>query len=231
MARAAEQWLLPGECLCCHGPVGVADPLICPPCQSRWRRVPFPQCERCGQPASAVASGCRICAAWPDELCRARSAVWFDEGARSAVHQLKYAGWWRVAEPMARLMARLEPCGGAGVLIPVPLGAARARRRGYNQAERLGRALAGAAGMPLRTDLLARCRDTRTQTALAPEQRRANVAGAFQAGPVPRDIRVVLIDDVFTTGATLVEAARTLAEAGAGAVEAVTFARALPPVW
>jgi ComF family protein len=231
LARAAEQWLLPGECLSCHGPVGAADPLICPPCQSRWRALPFPQCARCGQPVSTVASGCRICAAWPDELGRVRSAVWFDDGARPVVHQLKYAGWWRVAEPMARLMARLEPCRESGVLVPVPLGAARARRRGYNQAERLGRVLADRSGHPLRAELLRRTRDTRTQTALAPEQRRANVAGAFEAGPVPRGARVVLIDDVFTTGATLVEAARILAEAGAGVVEAVTFARALPPVW
>src|SRR5512143_1437590 len=169
LARAAELWLLPGECLCCHGAVGAADPLVCPTCQSRWRRLPFPQCDRCGQPASTVATGCRICAAWPDELGRARSAVWFDPGVRPAVHHLKYAGWWRLAEPMARQMARLEPCRGAGVLVPVPLGAKRARLRGYNQAERLARAVANATGLPLRADLLVRARDTPTQTALAPE--------------------------------------------------------------
>jgi ComF family protein len=231
LARAAEQWILPGECLTCHDPVGPGDPLVCAPCQSRWRQLPHPQCERCGQPLTAVASGCRICAAWPEELGRARSAVWFDDAARPVVHRLKYGGWWRVAESMARLMARLEPCAAAGIIVPVPLAAGRARARGYNQAERLGRALSTLTGLPLRTDLLLRSRETRTQTALPPEARRANVAGAFRAQNVPAGCRLLLIDDVFTTGATLIEAATTLTEAGAGRVESVTFARAVPPVW
>jgi ComF family protein len=162
---------------------------------------------------------------------RARSAVWFDDAARPVVHRLKYGGWWRVAEPMARLMARLDLCGAPGFLVPVPLAAARARARGYNQAERLGSALSSLTGLPLRSDFLMRTRETRTQTALAPEARRANVAGAFRAERVPAGARLVLIDDVFTTGATLVEAAMTLGEAGAGRVDAVTFARAVPPIW
>jgi predicted amidophosphoribosyltransferase len=103
--------------------------------------------------------------------------------------------------------------------------------RGYNQAERLAEALARLTGLPLRADFLVRARETRTQTALAPEARRANVAGAFRAVGVPAGARLVLVDDVFTTGATLVEAATTLSEAGAGRVESVTFARAVPPVW
>lgn len=98
------------------------------------------------------------------------------------------------------------------------------RRRGYNQSERLAVALARAAGT-VRTDLLRRARETPTQTALTPEERQANVAGAFTAGRVPPG-RLVLVDDVFTTGATLAEAATALLAAGAQSVEAVTFARA-----
>ena len=159
---------------------------------------------------------------------RARSAVWLDDTARPAVHHLKYGGWWRVAEPMARLMARLPLA--PGVLVPVPLAPRRARRRGYNQAERLARKLGERTGGPIRPDLLTRRRDTRTQTELAPAGRRANVAEAFVAGSVGEGAHVVLVDDVFTTGATLAEAAATLLEAGAATVEAVTFARAMPPV-
>jgi ComF family protein len=162
---------------------------------------------------------------------RARSAVWFDEAARPAVHELKYSGWWRVVEPMARVMARLDPCMEKGLLVPVPLAAARARLRGYNQAERLAHALSCLTGLPFRTDLLERTRTTRTQTALAPEARRANVAGAFRAADLPIGFRLILVDDVFTTGATLLEAANALREAGAERVESVTFARAVPPVW
>lgn len=231
LVRSAEQWMLPGECLTCHGPAGPGDPLICPLCQARWRALPHPQCDRCGQPLTGVASGCRICAAWPEEMGRARSAVWFDEAARPAVHQLKYGGWWRVAEGMARLMARLDPCLEGGVLVPVPLAAARARKRGYNQAERLAAALSAVTGLALRNDLLFRARETRTQTALAPEARRANVAGAFRTAGSKIEFRLILVDDVFTTGATLLEAANALREAGAERVESVTFARAVPPVW
>jgi ComF family protein len=171
-----------------------------------------------------------MCATWPDGFISARSAVWLDDPARAAVHALKYGGWWRVADPMARLMARLDPVRSPGLLVPVPLAAGRARSRGYNQAARLAAALSTRTGLPHRPGLLLRQRETPTQTALPPEARRANVAGAFEAGPVPTGARVVLVDDVFTTGATLAEAATTLLEAGAGAVESVTFARAKPPV-
>jgi ComF family protein len=224
----AERWLLPGECLLCRDPVGSDDPLICPPCQSRWHRLPEPQCPRCGQPDPGVADVCRICAGWPDGFDRARSAVWLDDTARIAVHHLKYGGWWRVAEPMARLMARLPVT--SGVLVPVPLARRRARRRGYNQAERLARQLGQWTGRPVQPDLLTRLRDTRTQTELPPEARRANIAEAFAAARVRDGAHIVLVDDVFTTGATLAEAATTLLEAGAVTVEAVTFARARPPV-
>jgi ComF family protein len=155
-----------------------------------------------------------------------RSAVWLKEGAHNAVHQLKYLGWWRAAEAMAEAMAGLEPLTGQVSLLPVPLGARRLRTRGYNQSERLANALSARTGLAVRTDILSRRRDTGTQTALTPDARRANVAGAFAARGAS-GVRVVLVDDVFTTGATLAEAAAALHAAGAARVEAVTFGRAV----
>jgi predicted amidophosphoribosyltransferase len=114
-------------------------------------------------------------------------------------------------------------------LIPVPLGARRLRNRGYNQSERIAAALGELTGLPVRNDGLVRRRETRTQTALTPEGRQANVAGAFAADDVA-GLACVLVDDVFTTGATLAEAGAALGAAGAARVEAVTFARAEPPV-
>jgi predicted amidophosphoribosyltransferase len=130
---------------------------------------------------------------------------------------------------MAEAMTSLEPLTGRVSLIPVPLGAGRLRSRGYNQSERLARALGARLGNPVPADLLRRGRETSTQTALTPDARRVNVAGAFVAsGPVAG--RVVLVDDVFTTGATLLAAAAALTAAGAESVEAVTFGRAVEPI-
>ena len=221
-----ERWLLPPACLLCEAPIPAreGDALVCGLCVTRWRRLSHPLCVRCGQP-QAPESDCRICAAWPPGLERVRSAVWLEGGARRAAHQLKYGGWTRLAGPMADVMRGLEPLTGRVCLIPIPLGARRLGERGYNQSERLAAALAERVDGVVRIDLLRRTRDTLTQTALTPEARQANLAGAFVAiGRAP--VGAVLVDDVFTTGATLGAAAAALHAAGAEHVEAVTFARA-----
>jgi len=174
-----------------------------------------------------------------------RSAVWLDAGARAAVHALKYGGLPRIADDLVAAMQHLDVLRReAACLVPIPLGAARQRQRGYNQSERLARALGRRWGRPV-VSLLARSRETATQTALTPTARLANVAGAFEvrsgecgvrSGRLPANAAfrtpnsaLVLVDDVFTTGATLAEAARALERAGAATVLGVTFGRAVVP--
>lgn len=171
--------------------------------------------------------------------------MWFDGPARDAVHRLKYGGWPRAAEPMARAMRGLAPLEPGVVLVPIPLGKRRLRSRGYNQADVLARALGAVTGLSVESDRLQRMRETATQTALTPEARLANVMGAFgtegatvgarhAASPHeparPARRHFVLVDDVCTTGATLIAAASALVAQGASRVEAVTFARAPLPV-
>jgi len=195
------------------------------------RPVRPPWCPRCGQPEPHFGP-CRLCREWPAALYSARSAVWLEGGARTAAHALKYGGLSRIAADLTAVMVRIIPAPDAAVrLIPIPLGRARLRRRGYNQSLWLARALAAHWRLPVLAQLLVRTRDTATQTALTPGARQANVAGAFavQTGVLRGRSPLVLVDDVFTTGSTLAEAARALEASGFTTISAVTFGRASIP--
>ena len=151
------------------------------------------------------------------------------------MYALKYGGLPRIADDLAAAMAALRPhADGPAALVPIPLATKRLRQRGYNQSELLARALARAWRTPVLVDVLVRTRETPTQTALTPETRLANVAGAFAVANVQCPMindhwTVIIVDDVFTTGATLAEAARALEQAGARRINGLTFARAAIP--
>jgi len=231
--RVIEQLLLPAECLLCHALLVErdADRIVCPVCRHRWRPVRPPWCERCGQPEPHFGP-CRLCAEWPAALTYVRSAVWLSEGAREAVHALKYGGLPRIANDLAAAIAGVTlPTQEKSVLVPIPLAPKRLRERGYNQSDALARALSRLWRLPV-VDVLVRSRETATQTALTPETRLANVAGAFTPGRRPgvsRDSNYILVDDVFTTGENVAEAARALEQAGARTICGITFGRAVIP--
>jgi ComF family protein len=153
------------------------------------------------------------------------------EEARAIVHHLKYEGYTKLAETAASSIARnfTQPVPSGATLVPIPLGIRRRLERGYNQAEEIADALGDIWSVPVAKDVIRRLRETPSQTALTPEARAGNVKGAFKAiHPVILAPNVaILVDDVFTTGATLAAAALALLEADWEEVHAVTFARAM----
>ena len=196
----------------------------------RWLRALLPQpCPGCGASLGASAGLCPSClnALRPELLSHSPltrriephlvSLGRYTGPLRRSVRALKYGGSREVAGALGRaLAAGVPPFWAPQAVCAVPLHPARQRGRGYNQAELLARALAAELGVPCRP-LLRRTRSTRQQARLHAGERRANLAGAFEAsGPAPP--RVLLIDDVLTTGSTLAECERVLRAAGAGQV-------------
>lgn len=207
--------------------------LVCGLCWSRLPLLPSPQCDRCGHPLGATS--CQWCDLLPPFVRAVRSVCWLPaEPASTIVHALKYGGWTKIAGAMAERMSRLpwprDVIAERAGLVPVPLAAARARERGYNQSALLAGELAGRWRIPVWPDALVRARATRSQTELTPEERLGNVAGSFQLDERHRErIRgshIMLVDDVVTTAATLNECARVLYAGDARIISYMTFGRA-----
>jgi ComF family protein len=241
VARVVLDFLLPIACVSCERLLDAGEPgLVCGRCWVRIAPLAAPQCDRCGHPTRGSARACRWCELLLPGVSAARSACWTHRGTGAAiVHALKYGGWHATADGMAERMARLwwpaRASGAAGTLalLPVPLAPSRLRERGYNQSERLARGLADRWRAPVWCDVLERARSTETQTRLTPEERLANVSGAFRARESARETlrnaHVVLVDDVVTTAATLNACAAALLAGGARTLSYVTFGRAPAP--
>lgn len=216
--------VVPRRCGLC----GRFDTLLCGPCAASLPVASMPRCHTCWELLGSQGP-CRTCAAeLVPSLTGLRSPYVLDGGARRLVHALKYDGLSALAEPMGRLMA--ECLAGWGihpdVIAPVPLHPSRQRRRGFNQAVLLARALAGPAGFTAEPGLLRRTRNTAAQVRTAgAEERRRNVAGAFAVSRSIAGSTVLVVDDVCTTSATLRACAVALRAAGARHVFALTFAR------
>lgn len=231
--------VLPPQCLSC-GAIAEGEAALCAACFSKISFLSEPACSACGYPfALGEAHGTGLCGAClrrrPD-FARARAVFAYDEASRGLVIGFKHADRTHAAPAFARWLARagadlLAEC---DVIAPVPLHRWRLFMRRYNQAALLAHELARLAGRPCVPDLLARVRATPTQGGLGRLGRVRNVRGAFVV-PEPRRLalagrRVLLIDDVYTTGATVEEAARALGDAGAGAVDVLTLARVVRPI-
>jgi len=199
---------------------------FCAVCEERLGVLSPPGCVRCGRPLEWSVDTCAGCP--PDPIAWARSAFAYDEPVRRALLGLKFGGARVVAEAFVAPMARsaADRTDVAQTITWVPLARRRRRERGFDQAEVLARGLAARTGRPLRK-LLERVRETDPQARRAAAARRRALTGAFQAVEAS-PARVVLVDDVLTTGTTAAECARVLRASGAAEVGVVTAARALP---
>lgn len=235
LGRGALDLVAPPHELCafCGQPAGGRAAGLCRSCETRITWVTPPYCTLCGRPLRLNAAGSHICSECLSDspfFSRAR-AVGIHEGLlRQAIHGLKYGGQIRLAVPLAAWMASTvkdnPALRGCSVAVPVPSHPGRLAERGYNHAALLSERLA--AGLRIRHEpgALCRTRPTDPQSGLGRAVRRTNVEGVFEAvrpGSF-RGERVLLVDDVLTTGSTASECARALLRAGCAEVEVVTLA-------
>lgn len=234
--------LFPPRCVACRR----AGAVLCESCLSTIKPILPPVCAHCGRSLAGttttsapdtplLCAGCRVNHDLAP-LASVRVAASYEGPTRSAIRALKYGGQRRVATPLGRLLAGAYHAAGwqADLIVPLPLHAKRTATRGYNQSLLLARALSAEVGAPVADGLLERWRETPPQVGLHAADRRANVAGAFRLrtsdgtnnpAATLAGKRIVLLDDVTTTGSTLAAAAQSLASASPAVLWGLAVAR------
>ncbi len=236
LVRILLNLLYPLRCPTCRRLLPAeGEPGLCGDCRDRIRFLQPPFCPQCGKTfapaATATGAVCPDC--WKDRphFSCCLSACRYEGLIRECIHLFKYRGKTALAKPLAELIASCArehlALTGREFVVPVPLHPARQREREFNQAELLALHLARDFGLRFAGDNLIRRRNTVAQSTIGPRERHANVEGAFRLRrpEVFRGAVVILVDDVFTTGATVSECARLLREAGATMVIVLTLAR------
>ena len=223
-AWAALDWVYPPTCGGCeqHGV------RWCPECQSSVRLIIPPLCQKCGEPNN-YGELCHSCRSKPQAYTALRSWARFEGPLRNAVHRLKYRGEMRLGEALAKPLIEYFRALNwqVDLVVPVPLGIAREAQRGYNQAALIARPLALSERLNYQPDALRKIKTTRTQVGLSRAERLLNVAEAFQAvSKIVAQKRILLIDDVATSGATINACTQAMFQAGAAEVFGLTLARA-----
>ena len=236
-------WLYPPRCRACAGRIhGWDGEYFCSSCRQRIQLVSHPLCNLCGRPfpdAGGDDHTCGVCLQRPPRFAAARAWACYprdeltEHPLRRVVQRYKYGHKVSLGKPLGRLMARgCQPFLNeinADIIVPVPLHPKRLRWRGFNQSVLLAREVSRFYGVPMDPFLLTRERETEPQTQLPEEDRRRNMRGAFALNPEKSidERSVLLIDDVYTSGATVNECSRTLKRGGAEEVYVLTLARAV----
>jgi ComF family protein len=224
-------FIYPPLCGLCHRHLNREEKNVCQDC---WRSLPIitgPFCQRCGLPLAGADPVCMACRSRQPLFSFARSYGLFDERFQQIIHLFKYRRRKSLAGPLAELLSVVFRAEGRyhsmDAMVPIPLHPVKYRTRGYNQSELIARELSIIHGLAILDGALIRMVNTRSQSNLGWVERKNNVRGAFRvkdAGSVDGR-RLILVDDVFTTGATASACAEPLLRAGAAEVSVLTVAR------
>lgn len=206
----------------CHGAP------LCPACLNELPRLPATRCPSCALP-TPMGEVCGACLKRPPRFERCRAVFVYAFPADVLVQRLKYASELALAGFLAEQLAQeVRPHPLPDLVLPMPLHPRRLGERGFNQAVELGRRLSTLLGVPIHANACERVRDTPAQAGLDLEERRRNLRGAFHCSTDLKGLRIALVDDVMTSGASLNELAKAARNAGATGVEAWVVARTLP---
>ena len=215
-------WIYPPICVSCGKP----GTLICEECLTKLPEVGEHYCSHCGKPLQK-GHYCRLCGRSDFRFRAARAPYLYDGPVSAMIKKLKFGGMRSLAPILTKLLA--DYWNGLGweidLIIPVPLSRKRQAERGFNQSELLARQFSKSIGVPCEPAALMKQRDTREQVGLNADERRHNLSGAFAAEPVfIRDKRILLLDDVMTTGSTFAECSAVLLDTGAKSVNCLSVA-------
>ncbi len=216
--------LFPRRCPICHEVVEERGELACKVCRTQLSYVRGPFCQSCGKPLlSEEQEYCGDCKRKKHVFRQGRAPFVYDKAMRGSIARFKYGGRKEYAafyaEEILQNCARTAAFWEAEVLVPIPLHPSRRRKRGYNQAELLAKELSKRSGIPMDSGLLERVKKTRAQKDLNDQERLANLKNAFsiRKGELPYK-KIILVDDIYTTGSTMDAAARELVANGAQSV-------------
>jgi competence protein ComFC len=229
---AIIDFVLPPHCIICGKYLSPQERIVCDICWENMSLLPSPFCPVCKNFLEQGSLFCRVCTE-RKKLSLVRSLGVFDSYYQKIIHGFKYQQKMTLGHRLGKRLGKKliddKLVSGFDCIIPVPLHPARKRERGFNQSEILAQEFSDVIHIPVLKKILKRTRNTKDQTKLSPEERIENVKGAFSLKS-PETIegkRIILVDDVMTTGATLGECARVLSEAGANKIMGATIAVAL----
>lgn len=229
VSRALLGLLFPQRCPVCNKNAHASSALpLCAGCWDSIQQYTSPSCRTCGLPTVSEHTGlCQNCIADPPAFSRAISYGIYEGVLKEAIHLLKFNKHRRLAKPLARLLADLD-LPEANVIVPVPMHIRQLRQREFNQTALIAKHLSSITGIPLEIDALRKTKETSAQIDVDRKERLRNLRKAFAAGESVQGKRLLLVDDVITTGATMQECAQTLKKAGAIEITVIALARSMP---